>query len=122
MDFFQCYHSQQLTFPADLSISISPTSVTCRLDRCCHRQFNPKPLYFFHLAGGRVTVVHEEASPNKNKKRTTNSSLITRLQGAVVLFFKCVCCNTETVTPHQRRLCILHAEHSQLVPPQKQDG
>ena len=71
MAFFHCYHRRQLTFPSNLSIYLSPTSVTCRSDLCYHRQFNPKPLYFHHLVGGRVAEVHEEASPNENAKRTT---------------------------------------------------
>ena len=77
---FQCYHRRRLTFPSNLSISLSPTSVTCHSDRCYHQKFNPKPLYFHHLGGGRVAAVHEEASPKENTKRTTiyHKSLVPR--------------------------------------------
>ena len=79
---FHCYHCQQLNFPSNLSISLSPTCVTHRLDCCYHRQFNPKPSYFHHLAGGRVAAVHEEASPNENAKRSTihHQSLVPRVR------------------------------------------
>ena len=66
---FYRYHRRRLSFPSNLSISLSPTSVTTRLYCCYHRKLNPKPSYFHHLAGGRVAEVHEEASPNKKAKR-----------------------------------------------------
>ena len=80
MSFFHRYHRRWLFFSWNLSISSSPTSVATRLDRCYHRQFNPKPSYFQHLVGGRVAAVHEEASLNENAKRTAihNWSLIPR--------------------------------------------
>ena len=65
MDFFHRYHHRQLTFPSILSISLSPMSVTTRLDCCYHRQLNPKPSYFHHFVDGRVAVLHEEASLNE---------------------------------------------------------
>ena len=70
MAFFQRYYHWRLNFPSKLSISLSSTSVTCSLDCCYYWKFNTKPLYFHHLAVGRVAVVHEEASPNENVKRT----------------------------------------------------
>ena len=80
MDVFHCYHRQRLYFPSNSSISLSPTSVTCRWDRRYHRQFNPKSLYFHHLAGGRVAAVHEEASTNDNAIRNNiyHRSLVPR--------------------------------------------
>ena len=70
MTFFHCYHCQRFSFPLNLSISISPTSVTNCSDICNNQKFNTKPLSFHHLAGGRVPAVHREASPNENAKRT----------------------------------------------------
>ena len=67
---FHCYHRRWLSFPSQLLISLSPTSVTTRFDRCYHPKFNPRPSYFHHLAGGRVAAVHEEGSPDENIKRT----------------------------------------------------
>ena len=80
MDFFHHYHRQRLNFPSNLSIYLSPMSVTFCSDRCYHQKFNPEPSYFHHLAGGRVKEVHEEASPNENEKRTTihHQSLVPR--------------------------------------------
>ena len=80
MAFFHCYHRWQLTFLSKILISLSPTSVTCRLDRCYRRQFNPKPSYFHCLAGGRVAAVQEEASLNDNAELTTiyHQSLVPR--------------------------------------------
>ena len=63
---FHRYHRRQLTFPSNLLISLSPTSVTCRSDRYYHQKSNPKTSYFHHLTGVRVSEVHEEASPNDN--------------------------------------------------------
>ena len=54
-----------------MSISLSPTSVTCHSYCCHHQQLNPKPSYFHHLAGVRLEEVHEEASPNYNAIWTT---------------------------------------------------
>ena len=71
MAFFHRYHRRRLTFPSKLSIYLSPTSVTCRLYHYLHRKFNTKPSYFHHLVGGRVVAVHEEASLNDNRIRTT---------------------------------------------------
>ena len=53
MDFFQRYHCWRLTFPSNLSVYLSPTSVTCRSDFCHHRKFNPKPciLTIWRVAG-----------------------------------------------------------------------
>ena len=68
--FFRRYHRWRFSFPSNLSISLSPTSVTTCSDRCYHRQFNPKPSYFHHMTGCRVVAVHEEASPNENLKWT----------------------------------------------------
>ena len=78
--FFHCYHRRLLSFPWNLSIFLSPMSVITCSDRCYHWQFNPKPLYFHHLAGGSVAAVHEEASPNENEKRTAiyHRSLVPR--------------------------------------------
>ena len=68
---FHLYHCQLLSFPSNLSISLSPTSVTTRSGRWYHRQFNPKTLYFHHLEGRRVAAVHEEASQIENVKWTS---------------------------------------------------
>ena len=78
--FFNRYHRQQLPFPINFFISLSLMSVTTRSDCCHHRQFNLKPSYFHHLAGGRVEAVHEEASPNENTKWNAihNRSLVPR--------------------------------------------
>ena len=70
MAFFYRYHCWRLSFPSNLLISLSPTSVTTRSDRFYHWQFNTKLSYFHHLTGGRVASVHEEASLNDNAKRT----------------------------------------------------
>ena len=70
MDFFHCYHRQWISFPWNLSISASPTSVTTHSYRCYRQKFNPKLSYFHHLEGGRVSAVHEKASPNENAKQT----------------------------------------------------
>ena len=70
MGFFYCYHRWRLYFPSNLSISLSPTSVTTRSYFCYHWQFNPKPSYSNHLVGDMLAAVHEEASPNENAKRT----------------------------------------------------
>ena len=74
------YHRRQLSFPLNLSIYLSPMSVTIRQDWYYHRQFNPKTSYFHQLVGGRVATVHEEASPNENKERTAihQRSLVSR--------------------------------------------
>ena len=69
--FFHCYHCQQWYFTSNLSIYLSPKSVTTSSDRCYYWQFNPKPSYFHHLEDGRVADIHEEAYPNENAKRTT---------------------------------------------------
>ena len=58
MVFFHRYHRRRLTFSLIFLIALSPMSVTCCSDRCHHWTFKPKPLYFLHLAGGRVTAVH----------------------------------------------------------------
>ena len=71
MTFFHWYHRQRLTFPSILLISLSPRSLTCHPDRCYHQKFNPKTLYFHHLAGDRVVVVHEDVSLNENAIQTT---------------------------------------------------
>ena len=65
------YRRRCLSSPSNLSIYLSPTSVTTRLDFCYHWQFNSKPSYFHHLAGDRVEAVHEEASLNENEKQAT---------------------------------------------------
>ena len=53
MALFHRYYRRRLTFTSNLSISLSPKSVPTRLDRCYHRQFNPKPYIFtiFQVAG-----------------------------------------------------------------------
>ena len=79
---FHHYHRRRFSFQLKLSTSLSPTSVTTRLDCCYHRQFNPKPSYFYHLAGGRVKEFHKEASSNDNTKTDRHSSSIARPQGA----------------------------------------
>ena len=71
MAFFRRYDRRQLSFPSNLLISLSTTSVTTCSDCCYHWQFNPKLSYFHLFAGGRVAAVHEEASPNDNEKLTT---------------------------------------------------
>ena len=160
---FHCYTHWQLSFPLNLLISLSPKSVTTRLDCCYHQKFNPKPSYFHHFSGGRVAAFHEEAFPIENAKRTAihHLSLVPRGgsregvlqklsdiytlqpktapdQGMLNRYFpsqetlRCWCaricpsypwlgvvcivlsielvrCDTETVTPHWRWLCILHA-------------
>ena len=80
MDFFHCYHRQWISFPWNLSISASPTSVTTHSYRCYRQKFNPKLSYFHHLEGGRVSAVHEKASPNENAKQTAihHRSLVPR--------------------------------------------
>ena len=80
MAFFHRYHCRRLYFPPNSSIYVSPTILTTSLNRCYHRQFNPKPSYFHHLAGGRVAAVHEEPNPNENSKRTSihHRSLVPR--------------------------------------------
>ena len=70
-DFFCHYHRRGLKFSLKILITLSPTSVTCRSDRCHRWQLKPKPSYFHHFAGvrvagwqgGRVAAVHEETSP-----------------------------------------------------------
>ena len=42
--------------------------------------------------------------------------------GFGVLYLERVRCETGTVTPHQKRLCILHAEHPRRAPPPPKDG
>ena len=81
MVFFHRYHCRQLYFPSNLSISLSPTSVTTRSDRCYHRKFNPKPSYF-HNFWRRVAAVHEEAKTERECKTDHHSSSIARPQGA----------------------------------------
>ena len=80
MAFFHRYHRWRLSFPLNLSIYVSPTSVTTRSDFCYHWTFNTKPSYFHHFVGGRVTAVHEESPPNDNAKRTAicHRSLVPR--------------------------------------------
>ena len=82
MAFFCHYHCRRLSFPSNLSISLSPTSVTSCLDRFYRWQLNTKPSYFHHLLGVRVVAVHEEASLNENAKRTAicHRSLVPRGQ------------------------------------------
>ena len=70
MEFVYGYQHWQFYFPLNLLISLSPRSVTTRADCCYNQQFNPRPSYFHHLAGGRAEAVHDEASPNENTKRT----------------------------------------------------
>ena len=82
--FKESFFSLQGQWPFVFSIKmidlLSPTSVTTHSDRCYRQQFNPKPSYFQHLAGGRVAEVHEEASLNDNAKRTAihHRSLVPR--------------------------------------------
>ena len=78
--FFHHYHCRWFSFPWNLSILSSPTSMTTCSDLCYHKQFNLKFVYVHHLAGGWVAVVHEEASPNENAKRTVihHQSLVPR--------------------------------------------
>ena len=80
MAFFYRYHRWRLSFPSKSLIYLLPPNVTNRSDCCYHREFNPKPSYFHHLAGGRVAAVHKEASPNDNEKRTAihHQSLVPR--------------------------------------------
>ena len=52
-----------IVFSMALSISSLLMSVTTRSDRCYHWQFNPKPLYFHQLEGGRVEAFHEGGLP-----------------------------------------------------------
>ena len=67
---FHRYHRRRLPSPSNSSIFLSPTSVTTRSVHCYYQQLNPKPLYFYHLAGVRVAAVQEEASLNEKSKRT----------------------------------------------------
>ena len=77
---FHSYHRRIFSFPSNLSIYLSPMSVSTRSYRCYHQKFNTRPSYFHHLGGGRVAAVHEEASPNYNAKRTViyHRSLVPR--------------------------------------------
>ena len=113
MAFFHCYHRRQLTFISNLSISLSLTSVTTRLDRCYHQQFNPKPSYFHHLADGRLAAFNEEASPNENAKRTNIHlwSIVPRgrlARGSVPQIIWYI------YTPHQN--CLISRDAKQILP------
>ena len=82
MAFFHCYHRRWSSFPWNLLVSSSPTSVTTRSDRCYHWQFNPKPSYFHNPAGGRDGSGPWGGLPEQECKTDRHSSSVARPQGA----------------------------------------
>ena len=85
------------------------------------------------LTGGSVTqMIRYIYAPPQNRPSSGDAKYILPLTGdaaalahgwGVEMFsLKHVCCDTGTITPHRKWLCILHAEHPQRAPPPKKYG